>query len=46
MKAPIRCTNEDFDLALGSSKGLAFLNWVGGWSVKAGFIFFLVMNLV
>ena len=36
-----RCTNGDFYVALGSSKCLALLVWVGKWSVKAGFILLL-----
>ena len=35
-----RCTNGDFYVALGSSRALAILVWVGGWSVNAGFILF------
>ena len=37
---PCRCTNGDFYLALGSSRGLALLVWVGGSLLKRVLYFF------
>ena len=35
-----RCTNEDFYVALGSSRGLALFVWVGGGLLKRVLYFF------
>ena len=37
---PFRCTNEDFYVALGSSRGLALLVWVGCDLLKRVLSFF------
>ena len=37
---PFRCTNGDFYVALGSSRGLALFVWVGGGLLKRVLYFF------